>query len=52
MGIDCEIDSWVSPVPGGMSITRISSSPHATCRKSFSTADMTCNLHISKEIVS
>ena len=43
------IDSCVSPVPGGMSITRISSSPQATCRKSFSTADMTYNLHISKE---
>lgn len=49
MGIDCEIDNWVSPVPGGMSITRTSSSSHATCRKSFSTADMIYNLHISKE---
>ena len=43
-GTDCEMDNWVSPVPGGMSITRTSMSPQATCRSNLSTADITYNI--------
>ena len=34
-GTCCVIESWVSPVPGGMSTTRISKCPQSTPRISF-----------------
>ena len=40
-GTCCEMVSWVSPVPGGMSITRTSSGSHATWRSNCSSAFMT-----------
>lgn len=52
MGIDCEIDSWVFFVSGGMLIIRILSLFYVICRKSFLIVDMIYNLYILKEIVS
>ncbi len=40
-GTCCAMVSWASPVPGGMSTTRMSSSPHSTSRSICESADCT-----------